>query len=283
MLSIINYNSSGQSHFGRRSCMLIAFVTCLLALRSTCLCQQVGNGPSSNDGLEYQSNGTILLSANGSWPEEQILERLRREYGWVTDYEQTPRLANMVVTRADGSLQAKMHSVSVSIPRPTEDSSAEELRVLGALASGLSSADERVTVVQNGGGGRFDILLSAGGAETILSTAIVIPSQARSVGDTITAVLEAVSTRTGQPILLGGIANSSLEITQVTVGGTQPLPARVLLAEALDALPVRHVWLLGYEPQMGSYTIGVEPAVRVTRTALGQVVEIPVKAPPKQK
>jgi hypothetical protein len=282
VLSTTNYNSSGQSHVGRRSCMLIALATCLLTLRSTCLCQQVGTGPSSNDGLEYQSNGTILLSANGSWPEEQILERLRREYGWVTDYEQTPRLANMVVTSADGSLQAKMHSVSVSIPRPTQASSAEELRVLGALASGLSSADERVTVVQNGGDGRFDILLSAGGAEPILSTAIVIPSQARSVGDTITAILEAVSTRTGQPILLGGIANSSLEITQVTVGETQPLPARVLLAQALDALPTRHVWLLGYEPQMGSYTIGVEPVVRAIRTSSGQVVETLVKAPPKQ-
>lgn len=283
MLSITSYNSSRQSRFGRRSRMLITLATCLVALRSTGLCQEIGNGPISNDNLEYQSNGTILLSAsNGSWPEEQILERLRREYGWITDYEQAPQLPDMIVTRADGSLHPKVHSVNVSIPQPTQASSAEELRILQALANGLSSTAEPVTVLQNGSDGRFDLLFSAGGAKPILSTAISIPSRARSVEDTISAILEAVSARTGQPILRGGIANSSLEITQVTVGGTQSLPARTLLAQALDALPVRLVWLLTYDPQEHSYGFGVEPAVRAIRTASGQVVETLVKAPPKQ-
>lgn len=283
MLSTTNYNSSEQIHFDRHSCMLIVLATCLLTLESACFCQEVVTVPSSHATLDHQSNGTIQLSAsNSSWPEEQILNRLRREYGWIADYEQAPQVADMIVARPDGRLQPKVHSVSVSIPQPVQASSAEELRILKVLASGLSSTAERVNVVQNGSAGRFDVVVSAGGTEPILSTAISIASESRSVEDTISAVLDAVSTRTAQHISRGGIAKSSLQRTLVNVGGTQPLPARMLLAQALDALPTRYVWLLTYEPQEHSYVFSVEPVVRAIQTVSGQVMEVPVKAPPKQ-
>jgi hypothetical protein len=277
--------SINSSSYLRRSPsrIFIVILTSIMSLNTLSLCQQAVMGSVGHATLDHRADGTILLSVNnGSWPEVQVLNRLRREYGWIIDYEQEAQVPDAIVTRPDGRLQPKPHSVSVSIPQAVQGSSAEEFGILTALGRGLSDTHERANVLSAGGDGRFDFVFSSSNSVPILSTVISIPSASRSVEETINVILQAVSARTSQHISRGGMADSSLETTQVSVGGNQASPARLLLAQALDALPTRHVWLLTYEPQERSYVFGVEPVVRAVRTASGQMMEIPVKTSSKQ-
>ena len=47
----------------------------------------------------------------------------------------------------------------------------------------------------------------------------------------------------------------------VTLGGTEPKPAREYLAGALDALPFESVWSLSHEPSWGYFVIAIQGVV----------------------
>lgn len=221
--------------------------------------------------LSYKGGNQLELSVGvGAWPEEQLLARLRREYGWTIDFEQTPQPTDMLTTEAQGQVHPKPHSLKISIPQPIAGTEAEEFQILKSFSNALGSDSVSTTIIKSTDDSRFDVIMSTSGAEPILSSLITLPSAQRSVESTIELILQLVGTQTGQRVLRGGIADPSLSTTSITIGSTQPVPARTLLAEALATLPIKHVWLMTYEPQGQYYAFGIEPVVRSIRRADGQ-------------
>jgi len=266
----------------RREISKVALCVCVVAiLETTAFCQNLSDVADKHAVLEFRSDHTIQLSVTGAWPTEQMLNRLRREYGWVVDYEQAPQPASILTTTPDGRTTPMMRSVAVSIPQPVQGSTTEERAILDEFAKNLGNGGgEQYQIVTNGGEQRFDLVPVLNGSMPILSTVITVETASRSVGDSISAILKAASTATGQQIVQGGLADSDLNRVQVTIGGTAQ--ARVLLAQVLDALPFRRIWILTYDPQGQFYAFAVEPAVRAVKNASGQTTVSPVKSVSKK-
>jgi len=134
-------------------------------------------------------------------------------------------------------------------------------------------AHPKVTVVRYPGlGGLLSFDVADGAAARRVETSTKLVVNATSLGG-VTSVMESRYRWEGDRVPAG--------LLRFSAGLEDAAALWADLAQALDALPI-HVWLLTYEPQWHSYVFGVEPVVRAIRTASGQVVETPVKAPPKQ-
>lgn len=272
------HTSITEARIKSRSPLLVGAPSILFLLLHACTAYgQGGAAPSSRHAaLEFDGDHALKLSVTGSWPAQQIVTRLRREYGWVVDMEQAPQDARFLMRMSDGKPHPAMRTVVVKIPRPADQSVAEEKIVLDGLAKGLSENGEAVEAVRNGSGVRYDLIPTGGGAPPLLSTTIRLPVKTRSVEDTVTDILEQVHLVTGQPIVQGGMLDSALMLTQVTVGGE--LPARTLLAQALDALLLADVWLLTFDPYEETYAFALDVAVKESTGPSGVTVETLIRA-----
>lgn len=106
----------------------------------------------------------------------------------------------------------------------------------------------------------------------ILDTAVTLPSQMRSAGDTLEAILQQVSQKTGIPVQIGQVPNGLMVNAQVTIGANSEA-ARTVIARAFSAVATGKmadgsaITLLSYrlffDPQLKYYMFnvhGVQPS-----------------------
>jgi hypothetical protein len=204
------------------------------------------------------------------------LNRLRREYGWVVDYEESPQSPANLIRRPDGRVSPKIRTLEAQLTKPKTGASTEEWATLTELAKAFNQADrEDHKLVKNGDADRFDLVPTGKGVTPILDTIVTLKPINRTAGESIDALLQAVQAATQQRIEVGGLASPGLTNTYVTVGGTHP--ARVFLAEILDSLSSRKVWLVTYDPEAAHYVISIETAVRAALTSSGKTLVTPIR------
>jgi hypothetical protein len=247
---------------------------CLSAILCIPLAAQTGASASTHQHavLEHTPNGNVSITAQGPWSLEQAVAKLRREYGWVVDYEESIPAPNNLVQRPDGRSALRSRAISLSIPSPNSGSSEGEQAALQSLVGQLHTADYSGYKIHSTTPTRFDLTSSTvDGGLVPLDTLITLPKGTVPISTAINEILAAVRAKIGYPIVRGGLEEPELDRVSVTFEGSANVPARSLLSHALDAASVERVWILTYEPTMSSFVLGIEPAVRMTTTSSGKL------------
>jgi hypothetical protein len=130
--------------------------------------------------------------------------------------------------------------------------------------------------------GRFDVTSVTEGDTLLMDTPIVLSRFSRSIESTVDAIIQAVAEKRSVRFARGGIVDSELERTFVTVGSETPTAARVLLAEALDSSPDEKIWILEYEPADDSYYIGIQWAAAIEHTFSGESIAWAIPRQPRK-
>jgi hypothetical protein len=222
--------------------------------------------------VEHQS-GTATVRADHARPLEKAITALNEEYGWSVHYEDPPYQGKHDLIDGINPKYRETHPDIKSMPNPSggrfastypEDSSlrrsrSEEAQVLSKIISDYNkSGNPGHFVVRTLSDDSFDVVGDGTHDDNgnvifvtpILDTPISLPLATRSFGDTIEAIMNAVTAKTG--VKAGGPLfgpNNLLIGGQVSTGGPDIAPARdflmKLLAQESDG---GWRWTLLYEP-----------------------------------
>lgn len=224
--------------------------------------------------IAYQ-NGMVVVHASSPRPVEQAASAIRREFGFILDYEEGPSDQNSRFTWIGNQKRWKGGDYLLRLPKPDTSAPKHALRLVEDMLAQFASDGEPNFTVIDGPNNRITITPADSGAR-ILDTPISIPPQQRTIEETIEAIGSAITARTGFRIERGGLADNELASRQVTVGNLRPVPARDLLEETLDHTMFRRYWILGWEPSTFTYAINIQTVVKLVRTPGGETRETPV-------
>jgi|SRR5579859_285180 len=279
---------------------IIIFIFFLLPISNVLYCQGVLEPHSYlKEGVIEHHGATATVKADCARPLQQAITAVREEYGWAVDYEDPPyqskydltdmtnpkyRAANPnapVVLGPSGGAFQSTYPESPNI----WSSPALEREVLEKIVSDYNrSGNPGNFVVRSLPNGTFDIVGNSirndKGVKVpvnpILDTPILIPRSARSLDGAITAILQALSTKTGFDTGIGlGPTNLLMSPAATTTVGGASAPARDLLKE-VTARMKQYVVLFLYEPDQRQYLLGLLPVVRAQYDTFGQKRLVPV-------
>ena len=206
--------------------------------------------------LEHRADGTISVTAQGRWPLVQAVEALRREYGWIVDYEEPAQALS-------NASQGRVRTVALSLVSPTKGTNVETGAIMQSAVNQLNRRDfPRYRVVRTVGK-RFTLVPSSSSGLVILDTPIVLATEWRSISQTVDAILAAVEAQCSCRFVHGGIADNELMQVNVLVGSSKAIPARDLLIQVLSAAPYARVWTETYDPAMKAFAINFEGVVKL--------------------
>ena len=118
-------------------------------------------------------------------------------------------------------------------------------------------ASDKFEVYSHESGDRIDVIPAKSYQRPLLNTPVVIESESLSVEEVINSTLNQLSKVSGNCLERGGFVENSLVAKKVQLKTSRPTPAREILAQALDQLGMKRIWLLTYEPQGSCFAFGV--------------------------
>ena len=225
--------------------------------------------------LLTHQNGKLAIQIGSTRPVEQALAEIRREYGLALDYEEGESGNPAQVTGKGKQRMWIGRSYTIKVNEPISSSFADSKKFITDALSQFNANDSRQFTTIIGANDRITVS-PANPSERILDTPITLPSKDRTVDQTVRDVLATVSQQIGKPILRGGMIDNGMASGHVSIGSKTPVAARILLAQALDSLPYRRFWLLGWDPSGETYAILIQGVVRTETTPSGAVREIPI-------
>lgn len=202
-------------------------------------------------------NGELIIEVNSPRPVEQALAEIRREYGLNLDYEEGE---TDDPTRVTGLVKHRKWiggSYTIEVKEPGSSSFADTKKFIADILSQFRSHSPQKFTAIIGANDRITVSPS-NPSERVFDTPIILQPKDRTIDQTIEAILAAVSQKVWKPFLRGGIVDNGTASGHVTIGSTTPIAARILLAQALDSLPNRRFWLLGWDPRDGTYAILIQ-------------------------
>jgi len=210
----------------------------------------------------------ISISASSPRPLLQATTALRRTQGWTIDYED-PEYGDSA-TKVDQ--ESRRSLVGGKFTSTLQEQGVAEKIVIESLVQQFNQQSKfKYKAVQNTGT-RVDIVPETPDSTALLDTPVRIDNSPRSIGAAVDAILQEVSRATGASIVRGGMIDNDLLNSKFTYGGNEVIPARQLLAQALDSAPIQKIWILTYEPEDKTYYIGIESAVKAHTSSTGDVL-----------
>jgi hypothetical protein len=244
--------------------------------------QSASSGPASfmkHASVVQAPNGQVVVTASSPRPMLQALTALRRQYGWIVDYEEGKYGADQLTLDADNRARLRGGSFQVNVAAPKSVGSADETTFLKSLISQSAAVTSQNFVLKTSSSGRQTLVTQSSAEPLMLDTPVQLSRETRTISDTVDKILALVSAKRGTPLIRGGLVDPGLLRMNVTVGGPTEVPARDLLTQALDGADIARVWSLSYEPSDGNFYIGIELAVRVETTATGEQRVTPIWNP----
>jgi hypothetical protein len=235
---------------------------------------------------------SATLSANDARPLAQALTALSEEYAWTIDFEDPPydskhdlvddtaaewRAAHPkekgVTIISGGTFQTRFPETAGAT-----FSAAQEEHALDIVVSDYNKSGNpgRFSLMSEGHG-RFAVIGSHvrddSGQEqpmpSILDTPITVPTETRDGLRTISAIREALTSKSQTRVEPGVMPLNVLVRTEVTVGG-QNVPARTLLLQTLSLIKTKLYWLLPYDNDVKTYAFNLLPLRKATYDASGK-------------
>jgi hypothetical protein len=238
-----------------------------------------------------RKDGQVSVLANSPRPLDQAVAAIRRQYGWIVDYEDPPYDSHDLVDDTDpGWREAHPNAKGVtrvaggtfttvfSLGSDMNTLPPDRERVLDkVLADYETSGNPGVFTLTKEGADRYAVVgvgvKDSNGSEKkvapILDNRIVLPLQERTVGDTLQLILRALSEKSEFKVVLGSAPINLILQTKVKLGGDER-SARELLTQLATATRFPMVWRLLYDADPGWYFMNLEIATEATRDSSGQ-------------
>jgi hypothetical protein len=262
------------------SAKLLLIAVCISAAAGASA-QSPGSYPASflKHATVVQTSGGVIVTASSPTPMLQALTAIRRQYGWIVDYEDGRYSADQIILDADNVARPRGGYFRVNVAAPKSLGSADETAFLQSLINQVAATTSQYFALKTDSSGRHTVVREATAEPLMLDTTIRLTRASRTIDDTINTIFKLISDKRGAPLVRGGLVDTGLLRATVTVGSNEERSARDLLTEALNATDVARVWSLGYEPSDGNFVIGIEVAVRAEATATGEVKVTPIWNP----
>lgn len=237
--------------------------------------------PHLDRAIVRHGDSVVTLVANAPLPLFQAISAVREEYGWQVNFEQAPGYSHFdvvddtapewrrnhpggkgVTGAAGGSFTSTFPEVRDALDVTTERD------VLAKVLQDYNGTDNPGKYgLQIGHAGEFTIVGTAVRDETgalqevppILSTPVTIEREQRSLYDSVTDILRALSSAAGQKVIVMSVPNNEFRTTQLTMGGDK-VPARQLLEQALASTLRPLQYDLGYDPDVPVYILSISVA-----------------------
>lgn len=246
---------------------------------------------------------SATVKVNSPRPLAQALAAIRENYGWQIDYEDPPYASEpdlVDITNAQwrarnpgapgvkgiagGSFECEYDESD-----DLETAGGKE-RVLRKIVSDYNrSKHPGRFIVRSEGNGLFAIIgsvIKRGSRDEdivpVLDTRVSVPSEERTAGATVSAILEAVANKTNEKLVLGTIPTNLFSQAKVTTGA-ENIEARALLRQALDATGRPLHWRLLYDPFTTKYVLNVAIATRTIQDTFGQKHSVPIDYSPLKR
>jgi hypothetical protein len=261
--------------------------------------------PVRPDFLEYvrieQKDRQVSVFANSPRPLDQAIEAIRREYGWVIDYEDPVYAPSDLVDDTDPTWR-ESHPNGKGVTRVAGGVFRAELSMGNDMSIG-SSDEESVldkTIADyrtSGNPGAFilkredDNRYAVVGVDTkhsitdnqqvapVFNSRIAIPLRERTIAEALEEIVRAVSQKSGITVELGEAPVNLIVQTRLKIGGEER-PAREFLTQLASATRFPTVWRLLYDADPGMYFLSLQIA---TQSAKDGSSEIPLRSTLKQK
>lgn len=269
-------------------CAVIAAIWCL-PLRG-----QLQSQPGAEGLLRNGDMATV--KASGARPLLQAVTEIRREYGWVVDYEDPPYESRYDV----GTVPWPAHP-GAGWKVPADGSFSSTYPENPHLWSSMLNAGNVLRAVvsdynKSAGPGTFRVIKQSDGsyavvgvttrddsgkvvgAPPLLDLPISIPPASRTVADTLRLIVAVLSGKTGTPIVMGTMPSNLIHQLRVHVGGAG-VPARSLLLKTVAETRRKLVWTLLYDPQFQRYVLNMAIATRRVYRMFGEHAVVPLDAP----
>lgn len=238
--------------------------------------------------IRHQS-GSATAFANGPRPLSQLLTAIRREYGWVVDYEDPIYGDSDLTTESDPRFPSRVFKVPgggafqstyPETPHMWSRTDSEEAVIEKIVADYNESGNPGQFAVRVQSDGSYAVVGTEPGstAQPILDMPISMPSGTRSLGDTLHLIAGAVSAASGVAVYAAphpGMVNRLIR-TQVTVGGNK-VSARNLLVQAFTQANWKIAWDMRCSAPMPGCWLNFMPIGRAQPSSFGTEQPIQVQ------
>ena len=208
--------------------------------------------------VQRNPNGTQTIRTYSPRPLYQAIEYLQASQGASIDYEDpiypsTAMHGEAGVNRRlnGGRFEAtisKLLSTNATAVQDAIDSLVKQFNHQSNLRFEMYSHPDMV---------RLDVVPRVAGQKPVLDTTIKLEKKERSVDRTISEILDRVASTNRVCVKRGGLLAGTMNQRSISLGSSANVPARELLAQALDAMDNKSVWLLAYEPSDGCSYLAV--------------------------
>ncbi len=254
------------------------------------------------EGIVKHNGGTATVRSDHARPLERAITAVSEEYGWDVHYEDPPyggkydlidltnpnyRAAHPDAMILPGPAGGPFESTYSEGPNTLQSRDQEELVLRKIVSDYNLSRNPGHFVVRLLSDGSFDVVGDGthddNGVEVpvspILDTPISIPSATRGFGETINAIMNALSVKTG--VHTGGVAFGPSNLVaggHITMGGPGVAPAREFFLQLFSQISSKWKLVLIYEPppRPAQYVIGLRMLTRAEYDLFGHKRLIPV-------
>jgi hypothetical protein len=240
-------------------------------------------GPSTGSkvrdyAMVRQERDFVTVTARAPCPIRKAIAGVRTTFGWTIDFEEAPVDAGAALAEDKSPEWRETHPDDPRIfnqrngffmsyvpgdKATLETHSGKEAALKKLVADYDASGYPGAYSVKPEGAGRFAVIgryeggsLHYPAGDSILDTAISVPRLERNAWDTISTILDALTTASGTPVKASSGPTYTLVPTQVKIGGAG-LPARQLLLRTFAATGWPLVWELAYEPTPPAYSMHI--------------------------
>jgi len=203
-------------------------------------------------------DGTLTITANSPRPLWQALNMLYSKYGIEVDYED-PHYSNDQLYGPSGiGRRLRGGKFTATIPLNRSNSAAQKENMLSSLVKQYNDiAPLKFKVYFHKSEDRVDVIPDNSYQQPLLSTPVVINGENLSVEDVVNQTTRQVAIRSGNCLERAGIIDNSLAAQKASFKSAEALPAREVLAQVLDELEMKKIWLVTYDPQSSCFHLGV--------------------------
>lgn len=212
-----------------------------------------------------QAAGRVRIDANSPRPLAQVLDALRKKYGWVVNYEDPQYVSSVDLAPApDTDLQSQVPAggpFSVEFPAAAPDQ--EKTLRLVVDSYNRSKNPGHFELRGNGQGSFFVVGTSAhdekGGVspqQVLFDIPVTLPTEERTITDTVNLICQQITAQSHITVTLGVSPRSLLDRSAVKVGGTK-VPAREVLLQSLAATHHNLYWRLLFDPNSKGYFLSI--------------------------
>jgi hypothetical protein len=249
-----------------------------------------------------QKDGHVSVIANSPRPLDQAIEAIRREYGWVIDYEDPTYAPSVLVDDTDPTWR-KGHPDARGVTRVAGGvfktdfligsdmsigSSDEESVLNKTIADYRASGNPGEFILKKESDSRYAVVgVGTKSGDTndkqvvpVLDSRIALSLKERTVAEALAEITRAVSQKSGVAVELGEAPVNLIMQTRLEIGGDER-PAREFLTQIASATRFPTVWRLLYDADPGMYFLSLQIASQSVKD--GSSSEIPLRSIVKQK